>query len=115
MLFLVIRHDPELSVLFRQVENRDSGFVFSGLYVTALHLLPTTSTQMSLTDALQRLRIPVKLNSDSGICELSRASIDAVKGRRLVAFLYEIYFDCTFSIAKIVHLFYMGGVVINKR
>ena len=69
MLFLVIRHSPELSVLFHQVENRDSGFVFSGLYVTALHLPPTISIQLSLTDTLQRLRIPVKLNSDSGICE----------------------------------------------
>jgi hypothetical protein len=32
----VIRHNPELSVIFRQVEDRDSGFVFSGQYVTAV-------------------------------------------------------------------------------
>ncbi len=35
MLFLVIRHSPELSESAAKLINRDSGVVFSGQYVTA--------------------------------------------------------------------------------
>jgi hypothetical protein len=42
---------PELSVLFRQVENRDSGFVFSGQYVTRNPSAPQTTIRKKNTMA----------------------------------------------------------------